>query len=74
LLTEENFDAHVRRGFVNYIPEDLIMRLEMKTHVKRVLGHVRTIIGKEILPPIRVAQQKCTGAHGYETSMQTVVA
>jgi len=70
LLVEENFDTVVRRGFVNYVPETLILQLEitptMKSYVKRVLGHIRRIIKEEELPPIRVAKQKCTGGCGHK--------
>ena len=70
LLVEENFDTVVRRGFVNYIPETLILQLEitptMKSYVKRVLGHIRRIIKEEELPPIRVAKQKCSGGCGHK--------
>ncbi|MGQ9461361.1 MAG: CRISPR-associated protein Cas4 [Candidatus Bathycorpusculaceae bacterium] len=69
LIVEENFGTVVRRGFVNYIPEALILQLEiaptMKSYVKRVLGHIKRIIKEEELPPIRVAKQKCTGGCGY---------
>ena len=70
LLVEENFDTVVRRGFVNYVPETLILQLEitptMKSYVKRVLGHIRRIIKEEELPPIRVAKQKCSGGCGHK--------
>ena len=70
LLVEENFDTVVKRGFVNYIPEALILQLEvtptMKSYVKRVLGHIKRIIKDEDLPPIRVAKQKCTGGCGHK--------
>jgi len=74
LLIEENFDTVVRRGFVNYIPETLILQLEvtptMKSYVKRVLGHIKRIIKEEELPPIRVAKQKCTGGCGHKLICQ----
>ena len=74
LLIEENFGAVVRRGFVNYLPEALILQLEitpaMKTHVKRVLGHIKRIIKDEELPPIRVAKQKCAGGCGHKQTCQ----
>ena len=70
LLIDEIFDACVKRGFVNYIPEELIIELEitptMKTHVKRVLGHIKRIIKEETLPPIRVAKKKCAGGCGHK--------
>jgi len=70
LLVEENFGTVVKRGFVNYIPETLILQLEitptMKSYVKRVLGHIKRIIKEEELPPIRVAKQKCTGGCGHK--------
>ena len=44
LLIEPNFNTVVRRGFINYVPEGLVLQLEitptMKSHVKRVLGHI----------------------------------
>jgi CRISPR-associated exonuclease Cas4 len=69
LLVEENFGTVVKRGFVNYIPETLILQVEitptMKSYVKRVLGHIKRIIKDEELPPIRVAKQKCAGGCGH---------
>ncbi|MBS7644275.1 CRISPR-associated protein Cas4 [Candidatus Bathyarchaeota archaeon] len=70
LLIEENYHTNVRRGFINYIPEKLIIQLEitptMKTYVKRVLGHIKRIMSEEKLPPLRVAPHKCTGGCGYK--------
>jgi len=70
LLIDENYGVQVRRGFVNYIPEKLILSLDimptMKTYVKRVVSHIRTMIKTEKLPPIRVAKQKCTGGCGHK--------
>ena len=74
LLIEETFGAVVKRGFVNYIPETLILQFEitptMKSHVKRVLGHIKRIIKDEELPPIRVAKQKCQGGCGHKQTCQ----
>jgi len=71
LLVEERYNTIVKRMFVNYIPEKLILEVEitptMKTHVKRVIGHIKRIISDEKLPPIRVAKRKCTGGCGYRT-------
>ncbi len=70
LLIEGNLDTVVKRGFVNYIPETLILQIEitptMKSYVKRVLGHIKRIIKDEELPPIRVARQKCGGGCGHK--------
>lgn len=70
LLVEENYSTVVKRGFINYIPEKLILKVEitptMKTHVKRVIGHIRRIVKEERLPPIRVAKRKCTGGCGHK--------
>ena len=75
LLVEENFGTVVKRGFVNYIPETLILQMEitptMKSYVKRVLGHIKRIIKDEELPPIRVAKRKCTGGCGHKQTCQT---
>ena len=74
LLIDEIFGVCVKCGFVNYIPEELIIKLEitptMKTHVKRVLGHIKRIIREETLPPVRVAKQKCTGGCGHKQICQ----
>jgi CRISPR-associated exonuclease Cas4 len=74
LLIEENFETVVKRGFVNYIPETLILQIEitptMKSYVKRVLGHIKRIIKDEELPPIRVAKQKCAGGCGHKQTCQ----
>jgi len=69
MLIEENYQTRVRRGFINYIPEKHVIQLEitptMKTHVKRVLGHIKSMIAQEKLPLVRVAKQKCAGGCGY---------
>ncbi|MEM3694886.1 MAG: CRISPR-associated protein Cas4 [Candidatus Bathyarchaeia archaeon] len=70
LLVEENFGTVVKRGFVNYIPEQLILKFEitptMKSYVKRIVGHIKRIIREERLPPIRVAPNKCQGGCGHK--------
>src|SRR3972149_9747665 len=74
LLIEETFGAVVKRGVVNYIPETLLLQFEltptMKSHVKRVLGHIKRIIQDEELPPIRVAKHKCQGGCGHKQTCQ----
>ncbi|MEM2319916.1 MAG: CRISPR-associated protein Cas4 [Candidatus Bathyarchaeia archaeon] len=74
LLVEENFGTVVKRGFVNYIPEQLILKFEitptMKSYVKRVVGHIKRIIREERLPPIRVASNKCQGGCGHKQTCQ----
>ncbi len=70
LLIEESFGTTVKSGIVNYLPETQILQFEitptMKTHVKRVLGHIKRIIQTEELPPIRVASYKCQGGCGHK--------
>ncbi len=74
LLIEETFGTIVKQGIVNYLPEGLILHFEitptMKTHVKRVLGHIKRIIQTEELPPIRVAKYKCQGGCGHKQTCQ----
>jgi CRISPR-associated exonuclease Cas4 len=74
LLIEDNFNTIVKRAFVDYIPEGLILQFEitptMKVFVKRVLGHIRRIIKDEELPPIRVAKYKCAGGCGHKQACQ----
>jgi CRISPR/Cas system-associated exonuclease Cas4 (RecB family) len=68
------FDLIIKSGIVNYLPEALIQQFEitptMKTHVKRVLGHIKRIIQTEELPPIRVASYKCQGGCGHKQTCQ----
>jgi CRISPR-associated exonuclease Cas4 len=70
LLIDENYGVQVRRGFINYIPDGLILSLSitptMKTYVRRLISHIRTMIRDERLPPIHIAKQKCTGGCGYK--------
>jgi len=70
LLIDEAYQTCVRRGYISYIPEKLVVRLDitptMKIYVKRVLGHIRSILTEEKLPPIRVSKQKCTGGCGHK--------
>ncbi|MBE3116831.1 CRISPR-associated protein Cas4 [Candidatus Bathyarchaeota archaeon] len=74
LLIEESFGTIVKRGFVNYLPETLILQFEitptMKSHVKRVLGHIKRIIQDEELTPIHVAKHKCQGGCGHKQTCQ----
>lgn len=74
LLIEENYNTIVKSGIVNYLPEGLILQFDitptMKTHVKRVLGHIKRIIQTETLPPIRVAKHKCQGGCGHKQTCQ----
>jgi CRISPR-associated exonuclease Cas4 len=75
LLIEETYNTTVKSGIVNYLPEGLTLQFEitptMKTHVKRVLGHIKRIIQTETLPPTRVAKHKCQGGCGHKQSCQT---
>ncbi len=75
LLIEETYSTTVKSGIVNYLPEGLILQFEitptMKTHVKRVIGHIKRIIQTEELPPIRVASYKCQGGCGHKQTCQT---
>jgi len=69
LLIDENYKTNVKRGLINYIPEETIIKIEitqtMKTHVKRIIGNIQKIIREEKPPKIRVAKYKCTGGCGY---------
>lgn len=74
LLIEETYGTTVKSGIVNYLPETQILQFEitptMKTHVKRVIGHIKRIIQTEELPPIRVASYKCQGGCGHKQTCQ----
>ncbi|MBS7288764.1 MAG: CRISPR-associated protein Cas4 [Candidatus Freyarchaeota archaeon] len=69
LLAEEKFGGKARKGYLHYIPEKLTIQVEitqtMKTHVKRILSHIKKIITEEKLPPVRVDPKKCTGGCGH---------
>jgi len=70
LLIEENTNTTVKQGIINYLPEKLTIQFDitptMKTHVKRVIGHIKRIIQTETLPPIRVSGYKCKGGCGHK--------
>jgi CRISPR-associated exonuclease Cas4 len=74
LLIEETFNTTVKQGIVNYLPEKLTIQFDitptMKTHVKRVIGHIKKIIQTETLPPIRTAPHKCQGGCGHKQTCQ----
>lgn len=74
LLIEETYSTTVKSGIVNYLPEALILQFEitpsMKTHVKRVIGHIKRIIQTEELPSIRAAPYKCQGGCGHKQTCQ----
>jgi CRISPR-associated exonuclease Cas4 len=69
LLIEESYETVVKRGFINYMPEERVIGLEitptMKRHVERILGHIRGMESGEELPPRRVSGRRCTGGCGY---------
>ncbi len=70
LLIDEAFNTHVKRGFINYIPEDKVIKLEithaMKVYVRRVLSDIEKIIREERLPPIKTSKKKCAGGCGFK--------
>lgn len=74
LLIEENTNTTVKQGIVNYLPEKLTIHINitptMKTHVKRIIGHIKKIKQTETLPPIRVAPHKCQGGCGHKQICQ----
>jgi len=55
---------------INYIPEKLILKLEisssMKIYVRRVLSRIKRIIKEEEMPRVRVGKEKCTGGCGFK--------
>ena len=65
----------MKHGILNCLPETLILQFEitpaMKTHVKRVLGHLKRIIQDEELPPIWVANINVT-ANADTKNMPTI--
>ncbi|MEM2126666.1 MAG: CRISPR-associated protein Cas4 [Candidatus Bathyarchaeia archaeon] len=69
LLIEENLNTTVKRGYINYLTENLIISLEitsnMKNYTKHIIEKIKNIIREENLPKIMVAKQKCTGGCGY---------
>ena len=75
ILIEENYQTTVKKGYINYIPEKLIIKIDLtptiKTHVKRILTQIKEIIQKEKLPPIKITKEKCTGGCGYKWICQS---
>jgi len=70
LMIDEGLDTLVRRGYVNYVPEKCVVRVDitpmMKSYVRRIVGHMWRMIEEGSLPPIRVSRAKCSGGCGYK--------
>ena len=77
MLIDEAFCVYVKRGFANYIPEELTIDLKitptMKTRVKRVLGRIKIIMKEEELPPISVAKKEMHRRMRIQTNMPTTI-
>jgi len=69
LLIDENYQTTVKRGFINYLQEEKIIKIDitptMKTHTKRVITQINKIIKEEKIPKISVPKNKCTGGCGF---------
>ena len=68
LLLEEAYHTVVKRGYLNYLPDEKIIQQKitptMKTHVRKALEKILMIIeGKEI-PRVNISS-KCRGGCGY---------
>jgi len=74
LLIEDRFNTSVRRGLINYIPEDLVVELEItrsiKNYTKRILRNIKEIIMREVLP-LKRSVRRCVRGCGYEQICQT---
>jgi len=70
LLIDENYKTKVKRGYINYIPEEKIIKIDitptMKTYVKRIISRIIKIISEEKMPKLNVAKNKCTGGCGFK--------
>lgn len=70
LLIDENYKTKVKRGYINYIPEEKIIKIDitptMKTYIKRIISRIIKIISEEKMPKINVAKNKCTGGCGFK--------
>lgn len=69
LLIEERYETTVRRGYIDYVPEKLIIGVDLdsgtKAYARRVIYATHRLIAHEDLPKITVTKNKCTGGCGY---------
>lgn len=70
LLIEENYGTVVKRGYIDYIPEKLVVYMDITSGVKRyaekIVHAVHSMIMEEKLQLTRVPPNKCTGGCGYK--------
>ena len=70
LLIDENYKTKVKRGYINYLPEEKIIKIDitptMKTYIKRIISRIIKIISEEKMPKLNVAKNKCTGGCGFK--------
>jgi CRISPR-associated exonuclease Cas4 len=70
LLIEEVYGTTVKTGYIDYIPEKIIVRIDfsstMKTYTRKIIEAVHTMIAQERPPLISVSPRKCTGGCGYK--------
>ncbi len=69
LLLEDAYNTVVRRGYIYYLPEELVVEVifseEMKNYVASLVKRVERILKEEELPPVKVDQSKCLGCGYY---------
>jgi CRISPR-associated exonuclease Cas4 len=69
LLIDENYRTVVKRGYVDYVPDKVVARVDIspsvKTYVRRLVRAVRELIEHEELPPRRMPEWKCARGCGY---------
>ncbi len=69
LLLEDKFDTVVKRGYIYYMPEEKVVKVDvtqrMKNYTKKVINYVEKIIREEQLQPVKVGVSRCLGCGYY---------
>jgi len=69
LLLDDRYRTTVKRGFVNYVVEDLVLSCEIsdavKRYTKQLIKKIQELIVRQELPPVTVPISRCTGGCGF---------
>lgn len=64
MLVEDNFGGVVKKGFIYYVPEELLVEIPVtqgtREFVKKVLTRIRRIMQSEEPPLVRVNPKRCS--------------
>ena len=69
LLLDENYKTTVKRGYLNYVNEDLVLRCDIpdasKRYTRRLVEEICELVTSQRIPPVTVPISRCTGGCGF---------